>query len=95
MENVQNQKKSDSHDLLVKILKNPVILKNKVKTFVDEVQIIYQESIAELADLSNYVLANWRSWVLPLVEFGLSVILKTTATIQETSKSKTKGTLPN
>ena len=87
MEDAQEYKGTDTHDLLMKILKNPEIIKDKLQSFIDEEKEVFGDSIEQITDLSNYVIENWRSLVPPLVAFGLSVLLKHTETQKTDSKS--------
>ncbi len=78
MKDAQEFQSTDSHDLLMKLLKHPEIVKNKIQNFIEEEKEIFGDSIEEINDLRDYVMSNWRSIVPPLVAFGLSVLLKYT-----------------
>ena len=70
------QGKDSSHDMLMKFLQHPEMLRQKLQNFIDEEKEVFGDSINEISELSNYVVSNWRQIVPPVVAFGLSVLLK-------------------
>ena len=90
MKSSQEFQNSDSHDLLMRILKNPEIVKNKIQELVEQEKEVFGDSLTEINDLRDYVMSNWRSIVPPLVAFGLSAILKQT---RHTEATETKEIL--
>ncbi len=97
MKDPQENQSADSHDLLMKYLKHPELLKEKIQDFVETEREVLGESFQEIADLSEYVLKNWRILAPPLVAFALSFLLKETeGTVKESEKrDSTAGTLLN
>lgn len=91
MEDAQEFKGTETHDLLMKILKNPEIIKDKLQSFIDEEKEVFGDSIEQITDLSSYVMQNWRGLVPPLVAFGLSVLLKQTEPAVDTHKTDSQS----
>lgn len=80
---------ADTHELFLRILKNPEIVKLKIQDFVEAEREVFSESFDEVSDLSKYVISNWRSLAPPLVAFGLRVLLKQTAPAHSEENLKT------
>lgn len=74
-----------NHDLLMKFLQHPEMLRQKLENFFDEEKVIFGDSMNEMNKLSSYVVSNWRQIVPPVVAFGLSILLKQTEVINKAS----------
>ncbi len=89
-----NQDKTQKvHDMMMKLLQNPSIIKENVQKLIDEEKELYSNSISEAKELFDYVLSNWKSIAPPLAAIGLSVLLskvedKTRLAIPAKAKSK-------
>ena len=74
--NIQGaEKSSNAHDMVMKLLQNPSIIKDNVQKLIDEEKALYSNSINEAKELYDYVLSNWKKIVPPLAAIGLSVLL--------------------
>ncbi len=70
-----SDKSSKAHDMVMKLLQNPSIIKDNVQKLIDEEKELYSNSINEAKELYDYMLSNWKKIVPPLAAIGLSVLL--------------------
>ncbi len=89
MKDEQDTQSTDSnHDMLMRFLQHPEVLRQKLQNFIDEEKEVFEDSINEMSELSNYVVSNWRQIIPPVVAFGLSVLLKQAETIKTATPLK-------
>ena len=87
MNNSKDLQGSDSHEVLMGIIKHPKVLQDKIMNFISEEREIVDTSLSELIDLTYYLRMNWRGLTPPLVAFALSIVLRQTDSVIESSHS--------
>jgi hypothetical protein len=73
--NAGTEKISKAHEMVMRLLQNPSIIKENVQKLIDEEKELYGTTISEAKELYQYVLSNWRKIAPPLAAIGLSVLL--------------------